>query len=139
MMFIYGRIVIHFNYISTESRNTKEFSHSDFKMVFSFAIGRILATILKSISKAATKKNWEFILKCKNINQLALGLEYKLKIAVETFFSVTSLILVRFKVTVYPDMIYAWGTEDFDLFFFYYACTACFSNRSQRLKSKLQA
>lgn len=64
--------MIHFNYISIESRNTKEFSHSDFKVVFSFAIGRILTTILKSISKAATKKTGNLSLNAKTLINLPL-------------------------------------------------------------------
>ena len=51
MMFIYGIIVIPFNYFSSKNRNTKVLTHSEFKMAFSFAvIGSIAATVLKFIN-----------------------------------------------------------------------------------------
>ena len=55
MMFLYGRIVIPFHSLSSKSRNSKMFTHSDFKMAFSFAIiGSIAATALKFINNART-------------------------------------------------------------------------------------
>ena len=73
MMFIYGRIIIPFNYISIESRNSDVFARSDFKMVISFG----------------------------NINQLCL--ECNSNNAVETLFLITRLIVVRFEATVDPE------------------------------------
>ena len=53
MMFFYGRIVIPFHSLYNKSRNSKMFTHSDFKMPLSFAIiGSIAATILKFINNA---------------------------------------------------------------------------------------
>ena len=55
MMFLYGRIVIPFHSLSSKSRNSKMFTHSDFKMALSFAIiGNIAATALKLINNART-------------------------------------------------------------------------------------
>ena len=47
-MFFYGRIIIPLHSLSSKSRNSKVFTHSDFEMVLSFAIiGSIAATALK--------------------------------------------------------------------------------------------
>ena len=55
MMFLYGRIVIPFHSLSSKSRNSKMFTHSDFKMALSSAIiGSIAAIALKFINNART-------------------------------------------------------------------------------------
>ena len=47
-MFFYGRIIIPLHSLSSKSRNSKVFTHSDFKMALSFAIiGSIAATTLE--------------------------------------------------------------------------------------------
>ena len=54
-MFFYGRIIIPLHSLSSKSRNSKVFTHSDFKMALSFAIiGSIAATALKFINNART-------------------------------------------------------------------------------------
>ena len=54
-MFFYGRIVLPFHSFSSKSRNSKVFTHSDFKMALSFAIiGVIAANALKFINNART-------------------------------------------------------------------------------------
>ena len=52
-MFFYGRIIIPLHYLSSKSRNSKVFTHSDFKMALSFAIMGSIAVSL--IDKAAYK------------------------------------------------------------------------------------
>ena len=85
-MFLYGRFVIPFHCLSSKSRNSKMFTHSDFKMALSFAvIVSIAATTLKFINNARTQENWNFIFECEETDQLALTLEYNLKIAVREF------------------------------------------------------
>ena len=62
------------------------FTHSGFKMAFSFAIvGSIAATALKFINNARTYENTKFIFECEKIDQFALTLEYNWKIAVGEF------------------------------------------------------
>ena len=86
MMLFYGRIVIPFHSLSSKSRNSKMFPHSDFKMAFSFAIiGSIATTALKFINNARTYENRNFIFECEEIDQLAFTLEYNSKIAVGKF------------------------------------------------------
>ena len=54
-MLFYGRVVIPFHSLSSKSRNTKMFTHSDIKMALSFAIlGSIAAIALKFINNART-------------------------------------------------------------------------------------
>ena len=49
----YGRIVIHFHSLSSKSRDSKVFTHSDFKMAPTLAIIRsIAATKFKFINNA---------------------------------------------------------------------------------------
>ena len=76
MVFFYGRIVIPFHSLSSKSRNSKVFTHSDIKIALSFAIiGSIAATALKFINYARTKEKRYSIFECKKIDQLALSPE----------------------------------------------------------------
>ena len=85
-MFFYDRIVTPFYSLSSKSRNSKMFTHSDFKMAFSFVIiGSIVATALKFIHNARTEENRSFIFECEETDQLALSLEYNSEIAVRNF------------------------------------------------------
>ena len=85
-MFFYGRIVIPFHLLFSKGRNSKTFTHSDFKMALSSAkIGSIAATALKFINNARTEESRNFIFECAEIDQLALTLEYSSKITVGEF------------------------------------------------------
>ena len=85
-MFFYGRMFIFFHSLSSESRNSKVFTHSDFKLALSFAIiSSIAATALKFINNARTQENRNFIFECEKIDQLVLSLEYNSKIAAGEF------------------------------------------------------
>ena len=54
-MFFYGKIVIPFHSLPSKSRNSKMFTHPDFKTALSFAIiGSIAAIALKFINNART-------------------------------------------------------------------------------------
>ena len=80
-MFLYVKIIVPFHSLSSKSRNTKVFTHSDFKMALTFAIiGNIAATALNFIKNARTEENRNFIFECEKIYQLALSLEYNSKI-----------------------------------------------------------
>ena len=62
------------------------FTHSDFKMVPSFAIiGSTVAIALKFINNASKQENRNFIFEYEEIDQLASTLEYNSKIAVGEF------------------------------------------------------
>ena len=68
-MFFHGRIVILFHSLSSKSRISKVFTHSDFKMALSFAIiGSIAATEFKFANNVRTQENINFILECEKIN-----------------------------------------------------------------------
>ena len=85
-MFFYSRIVIPFHLLFSKSRNSKMFTHSDFKMALSFAkIGSIAATALKFTNNARAEESRNFIFECEEIDQLALTLEYNSKITVGEF------------------------------------------------------
>ena len=85
-MFFYGRIVIPFHSLSSKSRNSKMFTHSDFKMALSFAIiGSIAATALKFINNARTSENRNFTFECEEIVQPAFTRECNSKVAVGEF------------------------------------------------------
>ena len=84
-MLFYGRTVIPFHSLSSTSRNSKVFTHSDFKMALSFTIIDIAATALKFVNNARTQENKNSIFECKKIDQLALSLEYNSKIAAGEF------------------------------------------------------
>ena len=79
------------------------FTPSDFKMTLSFAtIGSTAAAALKYINNAKTQENRNFIFKCEKVNQLALSLEYNLKIAVGVFifhYTINSSASLRRKFT----------------------------------------
>ena len=78
-MFLYVKIIVHS--LSSKRRNTKVFTHSDFKMALTFAIiGNIAATALNFIKNARTEENRNFIFECEKIYQLVLSLEYNSKI-----------------------------------------------------------
>ena len=93
---LYGRIVIPFHSFSSKSRNSKVFTHSDFKVALSFAlICSIAATALKFINKEERKETRILSLNVKKNYQLVLSLEYNSKIAVGSLFFFTPLIIVR--------------------------------------------
>ena len=75
-MCFYGRIIIPFLSFSSQSRNSKKFTHSDFKMALIYAImGSIAATALKFINNVRTSENRNFIFECEKIDQVALNRE----------------------------------------------------------------
>ena len=64
-MFFYGRIIISFPSLPNKSRNSKVFTHPDFKIVLSFAIiGSIAATAFKFIDNTRMQENRNFIFEC---------------------------------------------------------------------------
>ena len=82
-MFIYGRTVIPFHSLSSKSRNSKMFTHSDFKIALSFAIiGSIATTSLEFVNNARKFENKNFIYEPEKINQLPLSLACNSKMAV---------------------------------------------------------
>ena len=82
-MFIYGRTVIPLHSLSSKSRNSKMFTHSDFKIALSFAIiGSIATTSLEFVNNARKFENKNFIYEPEKINQLPLSLACNSKMAV---------------------------------------------------------
>ena len=85
-MLFNGRIIMTFNSFPSECGNFQVFTHSDFKITFSFAIiGTIAATTLKFVNNLRMSEQWNFVFKCKNVTNFALSLENKPDIAVPEF------------------------------------------------------
>ena len=84
MMLVYGRIIIPIHSLSSKSRNSKIFTHSDLALSFAI-IGSIAATALKFINNARTSENRNFTFECEEIVQPAFTRECNSKVAVGEF------------------------------------------------------
>ena len=93
-MFFYGRIIIQFLPFSSESRNSKVFTNSDFKMGFSYTMIASIAA-LKFKSNVRTSENRNFIFECEKIDQVALNLECNSKYGITIIKSFIGTVLRR--------------------------------------------
>ena len=96
-MFFYGRIVIPFHSLSSKSRNSKVFRHSDFKITLSFAIiGNIAATTINNLlTMPERKKRVILSLNTNNLNSLYLVLNEIHHLQWRSLFPIIGSILVR--------------------------------------------
>ena len=75
-MFFNVRIINTVNSFPSKCQNSQVFTHSDLKIVFSFAIiGSIAGTTLIFVTSARKYEQWNFVFKCKKVTNFELILE----------------------------------------------------------------